>query len=67
MLDFHYDIVKEKYPGSKSKLAFTDTDSLLYEIETDDIYADMWRIANILIFLTTRTIIRDSATTLQTP
>ena len=41
MLDFHYDFVKEKYPGSKSTLAFTDTDSLLYEIETSDIYADM--------------------------
>ena len=41
MLDFHYDFVKEKYPGSKSTLAFTDTDSLLYEIETSDIYTDV--------------------------
>ena len=41
MLDYHYDFVKQQYPGSKSTLAFTDTDSLLYEIETDDIYADM--------------------------
>ena len=41
MLEFHYDFVKRQYPGTKSTLAFTDTDSLLYEIETDDIYADM--------------------------
>ena len=41
MLEFHYDYVKQQYPGTKSTLAFTDTDSLLYEIETDDIYADM--------------------------
>ena len=41
MMDFHYDFVKRQYPGTKSTLAFTDTDSLLYEIETDNIYADM--------------------------
>ena len=41
MLEYHYDFVKQQYPGSKSTLAFTDTDSLLYEIQTDDIYADM--------------------------
>ena len=41
MLDFHYDFVKQQYPGTKSTLAFTDTDSLLYEIETENIYDDM--------------------------
>ena len=41
MLEFHYDFVKPQYPGSKSILAFTDTDSLLYRIETDNIYNDM--------------------------
>ena len=41
MLNFHYDYIKETYPGSKSTLAFTDTDSLLYEIETEDVYCDM--------------------------
>ena len=41
MLDFHYDFIKQQYPGTKSCLAFTDTDSLLYEIETEDIYNDM--------------------------
>ena len=37
--EFHYDYVKEKY-GNKSKLLFTDTDSLMYEIETEDICED---------------------------
>ena len=32
--------MKPEY-GDKLKLLFTDTDSLCYEIETDDIYADM--------------------------
>ena len=41
MLDFHYDFIKQQYPGNKSTLAFTDTDSLLYAIETDNVYADM--------------------------
>ncbi len=41
MLNFHYGFVKEQYPGERSILGFTDTDSLLYEIETEDIYADM--------------------------
>ena len=41
MLEFHYDYVKQQYPGTKSTLAFTDTDSLLYEIETDNIYDDI--------------------------
>ena len=33
--------IKQRYPGSRSKLLFTDTDSLAYLIETDDIYKDM--------------------------
>ena len=41
MLDFHYDYIKQRYSGSKSVLAFTDLDSLLYEIETEDVYSDM--------------------------
>ena len=40
MYNFHYNHIKMKY-GSKVKLLFTDTDSLCYEIETDDIYEDM--------------------------
>ena len=41
MLDFYYDFIKEKYPGEKSELLFTDTDSLMIAIESDDIYADI--------------------------
>jgi hypothetical protein len=42
MYDFHYNYVKLKY-GSKARLLFTDTDSLCYAIETEDLYADMFQ------------------------
>ena len=40
MYAFHYEYVKPKY-GENAELCFTDTDSLLYDIQTDDVYADM--------------------------
>ena len=39
MYDFHYNYIKKKYNG-KGKLLFTYTDSLTYEIETEDAYKD---------------------------
>ena len=41
MYEFHYSYVKKKY-GDKAKLLFTDTDSLAYEIEAEDVYQDFW-------------------------
>ena len=36
MYGFHYNYIKSKY-GDRAKLLFTDTDSLCYVIETDDV------------------------------
>ena len=40
MYDFHYNYVKRKY-DDKAKLLFTDTDNLMYEIETSDFYQNI--------------------------
>ena len=40
MYDFHYNYIKPKYEN-KAKLLFTDTDSFMYEIETEDFYKDI--------------------------
>ena len=39
MYDFHYNYMRKKYPSAK--LLFTDTDSLVYYIKTEDIYEDL--------------------------
>ena len=41
MYDFHYNYIKKKY-GNRAKLLFTNTDSLTYEIEAENIYKDFW-------------------------
>ena len=40
MYDFHYNYIKRKYED-KAMLLFTDTDSFMYEIETEDFYKDI--------------------------
>ena len=39
MYEFHCDYIKNKY-GNNSRLLFTDTDSLMYEIKTEIVYED---------------------------
>ena len=41
MYDFHYNYIKKNYEN-KAKLLFTDTDSLTYEIEAEDVYQNFW-------------------------
>jgi len=38
--NFHYDIMKNKY-GKKLSLLYTDTDSLIYRIETNNFFNDL--------------------------
>ncbi|CAH3022142.1 unnamed protein product, partial [Porites evermanni] len=40
MFDFHYNYIRKKYKN-KAELLFTDTDSLMYQIYTDDFYKDI--------------------------
>ena len=41
MYDFHYNYIKKKF-NNRARLLFTDTDSLPYEIEAEDVYKDFW-------------------------
>ena len=38
MYEFHYDYIKNNC--NKSRLLFSDTHSLMYEIKTEDVYED---------------------------
>ncbi|XP_060860185.1 LOW QUALITY PROTEIN: uncharacterized protein LOC132937380 [Metopolophium dirhodum] len=47
MYEYHYDVMQRHY-GDKIKLMYTDTDSLIYHIQTDDFYADLATNHNLL-------------------
>ena len=51
MYDFHYNVMLKQYGKDNITLAFTDTDSLLYHIHTDDVYRDMKQHQHLLICL----------------
>ena len=42
MYKFHYKCIGTKYDSS-AKFSFTDTGSLVYEIETDNVYEDFYK------------------------
>ena len=48
MYDFHYSCIKRKYPDSS--LLFTDTDSLTYQIQTDNMHEDFYEDKHLLDF-----------------
>lgn len=43
MYKFHYDFVKKLWPGKVAQLLFTDTDSLMYEIEDSQMHEKVWQ------------------------
>ena len=47
MYEFHYKCLKKKFD---TKLLFTDTDSLVYEIKTEDVYEDFYQDKNLFDF-----------------
>ena len=47
MYEFHYKYIKSK---SDAKLLFTDTDSLVYKIKTEDVYEDFYQDKNLFDF-----------------
>ena len=47
MYEFDYKYIKNKFDA---KLLFTDTDSLVYEIKTEDVYEDFYRDKNLFDF-----------------
>ena len=40
MYDFHYNFIEKKFD---SKLLFTDTDSLTYEVKSKDVYEEFFK------------------------
>ena len=48
MYEFHYDYIKNKHDNSR--LLFTDTDNLMYEIKNEDVYEDFTNYKEIFDF-----------------
>ena len=44
--NFTFSYIKKNYPGDRSRLCLTDTDSFVYDIQTEDIHADMMKKEN---------------------
>ena len=57
MYDFYYNQLKAQY-GESCQHLYTDTDSLLFEIETEDVYQDMAEIQTSITRLTTLCTVR---------
>ena len=49
MYEFHYKYIRERY-GCGTKLSFTDTNSMVYEIETVDVYKDFYEDKSLFSF-----------------
>ena len=47
MYELHYKYIKSKFDA---KLLFTDTDSLVYDIKTEDVYEDFYKDKNLFDF-----------------
>ena len=47
MYEFHYKYIKSK---SDAKLLFTDRETLVYEIKTEDLYEDFYEDTNLFDF-----------------
>ncbi|XP_015370952.1 PREDICTED: uncharacterized protein LOC107166696 [Diuraphis noxia] len=58
MYDYHYNVMKKHY-GDRIKLMYTDTDSLVYHIQTNDFYADVTANSNLLDRMDTANLHRD--------
>lgn len=51
MYDFHYNYILKKYGVDKTKLLFTDTDSLCYNIKTHDVYENLFEDKELLVIM----------------
>ena len=47
MYEFHYKYIKSEFDP---KLLFTDTETLVYEIKTEDVYEDFYQDKNFIDF-----------------